>query len=260
MAAPRATAKPDMAPTEQNESDELGLQPGVRIDEKQKAGLDILLAAHDYAADLKCDAWDFAVELAELQKVGLFTPDIRWLVHKGLVEHAHENRSPQTDRREFQHDCRLVLRKRSCFVLTQSGVGLARHIGRASEHQTPLERTATVLRLSAQSVPTWDRARQRLLVNGTIVKEFKVPAANQEQVLAAFEEEGWPVRIDDPLPPVPDQAPKLRLHTTVNALNRNQKNRLIRFSGDGRGEGIRWELLTPGANGHDYAGAPSGRA
>ena len=51
--------------------------------------------------------------------------------------------------------------------------------------------------------------------------------------------------------PRPEQEPKQRLHTTVNALNRNQKNHLIRFRGDGRGEGIRWELHAPGGNGDD---------
>jgi hypothetical protein len=36
-----------------------------------------------------------------------------------------------------------------------------------------------------------------------VVKEFKLPAPNQETILTAFQEEGWPPRIDDPLPPVP---------------------------------------------------------
>jgi hypothetical protein len=78
-----------------------------------------------------------------------------------------------------------------------------------------------------------------------------VPAANQERVLAAFEEEGWPVHIDDPLPPSPDQDSKRRLHDTINSLNRNQKCPLIRFVGDGTGQGVRWEFVggTPEAKG-----------
>lgn len=51
-------------------------------------------------------------------------------------------------------------------------------------------------------------------------------------------------RIDDPLPPVFDIEPKRRLHDTIKSLNRHQKNRLIRFKGDGTGQGIRWELVT----------------
>jgi hypothetical protein len=83
-----------------------------------------------------------------------------------------------------------------------------------------------------------------------VVKQYKVPAANQERVLAAFEEEGWPVHVDDPLPPSGELDPKRRLHDTINSLNRNQKSGLIRFLGDGSGEGIRWELVAePRKNG-----------
>jgi hypothetical protein len=32
------------------------------------------------------------------------------------------------------------------------------------------------------------------------------------------------------------------LHDTIKALNRKQKVCLVRFMGDGSGEGIRWEL------------------
>jgi hypothetical protein len=82
-----------------------------------------------------------------------------------------------------------------------------------------------------------------------IVKEFKLPSPNQETVLMAFEEEGWPPRIDDPLSPLPQLDPRRRLHDTIKALNRKQKQDLIRFMGDGSGEGIRWELTAKaGAN------------
>jgi hypothetical protein len=66
----------------------------------------------------------------------------------------------------------------------------------------------------------------------------------QEAILIAFEEERWPPRIDDPLPGSPDLLPKRRLHDTIKSLNRNQKNRLVRFMGDGTGEGVRWELVS----------------
>ena len=59
----------------------------------------------------------------------------------------------------------------------------------------------------------------------------------------AFEEEGWPAKIDDPLAPQSQQDPKRRLHDTIKCLNRNQKNELLHFRGDGTGEGILWELV-----------------
>ncbi len=59
-------------------------------------------------------------------------------------------------------------------------------------------------------------------------------------MLSAFEEEGWPPTIDDPLPPVAGMDAKRRLHDTINRLNRNQKHRLIRFGGNGRGRAVCW--------------------
>ena len=54
----------------------------------------------------------------------------------------------------------------------------------------------------------WDPERRELHVAGLIVKRFKWPAVNQEAILTAFAEEGWPPRIDDPLPPHPEQDSK----------------------------------------------------
>jgi hypothetical protein len=62
-------------------------------------------------------------------------------------------------------------------------------------------------------------------------------------ILAVFEEEGWPRRIDDPLPPGHGINPKVRLHESIARLNRNQVNRTIRFGGDGYGRGVRWAQI-----------------
>jgi hypothetical protein len=70
-----------------------------------------------------------------------------------------------------------------------------------------------------------------------------VPAANQEVVLAALEEQGWPGRIDDPLPPSHNTDPRTRLHDTIKALNRNQVKRLPSFQGGGTGRGVIWRPL-----------------
>ena len=50
------------------------------------------------------------------------------------------------------------------------------------------------------SLPSWDAQRRVLQLGNELVKLFRVPAPNQEAVLSAFEEEGWPFRVDDPLP------------------------------------------------------------
>jgi len=61
-------------------------------------------------------------------------------------------------------------------------------------------------------------------------------------ILTTFEEEKWPPKVDDPLPPHAEIDAKQRLHDTIKSLNRGQKRKLIRFRGDGTGQGIRWEL------------------
>ena len=92
-------------------------------------------------------------------------------------------------------------------------------------------------------VPNWDRVARLLLVGETIVKRYRVPSPNQEALLDAFQEEGWPASIDDPLTPLPDQQPKRRLRDTIKCLNLNQATRLLRFRGDGTGQRVLWELL-----------------
>ena len=95
---------------------------------------------------------------------------------------------------------------------------------------------------SDSDVPHWDRRRRVLSVGGRIVKKYRVPAPSQEAVLDAFQRERWPHQIDDSLPYRAGRNPKNRLHDTINHLNQNQQERLIRFFGNGTGEGVCWEL------------------
>jgi len=104
-------------------------------------------------------------------------------------------------------------------------------------------RALPVVSFHAAELPRWNAGARILRFKGTVVKRFTKPANNQEHVLMAFEEEGWPEHIDDPTPPHGDIDPKRCLHGTIARLNQHQERRLIRFSGDGRGEGIRWEPI-----------------
>ena len=197
------------------------------------AALTLLLQAFEYAHELDRSVWDFAVEIGELRKAGFTTSGLRWLVCKGFAEHAREIKPPDGGGRTFRRRGKLTFTQKTCFVLTEAGLAFARQaLGKANKRGRPAEdRKPPPIEseLSSCLMPRWDRDRQELRLGETVVKRFKVPAANQEQILAAFEEEGWPVHIDDPLSPHPEQDPKRRLHATINALNRNQKCRLIRF-------------------------------
>jgi hypothetical protein len=92
------------------------------------------------------------------------------------------------------------------------------------------------------TAPCWDQQLRELRLDQILIKRFCVPAENQELILASFQEEAWPTRIDDPLPPVPQIDAKRRLHSAIQCLNRNQRAQLVHFHGDGNGRGVRWEM------------------
>jgi hypothetical protein len=224
--------------------------------------LGVLLDAYQYAQGLDLDPWDFAVELSTLRPLGLTNSDCRWLIARGWVECGFELTLAGDERRSFRRSTNLKLSKRSCVVLTDVGVSAASRNSdelrwaevkdqlnageEGAGHRAELF-PGLVASGAAECKPVWDRDRQQLRAGAKIVKQFKVPAPNQEAVLAAFQEENWPPRIDDPLRPEPEQDPKRRLHDTINSLNRNQRHSIIRFLGDGSGQGVRWELFL---NGH----------
>jgi hypothetical protein len=93
-----------------------------------------------------------------------------------------------------------------------------------------------------QARPRWDKIARELWLGDTLVKKFLRPAPLQELILAVFEEEGWPERIDDPLPGPFDGDRRDRLHKALQKLNRNQQVPLLEFHRDGTGEKIVWRL------------------
>lgn len=225
------------------------------IDRKTKAAASVpahlrpalkhLLQAHEYACHLAREPWDLAVEISTLRRLGLTNTDLRWLVCRGYVAHAREITMLGEDGRKFQTSGDLTFTKRTCVVLTDLGVNACRSMATNA--------TANAIASEAQGwpvatgsyLPRWDHQRHEFRVGDDLVKQFKLPSANQEAILSAFQEEGWPPRIDDPLPPHPELDPKRRLHDSIKSLNRNQKVNLIQFRGDGTGEGICWDLVTP---------------
>ncbi len=196
--------------------------------------IELLVQARLYAEQTSGDCWEFAVEIAQLMAMGLNLNDFRWLVRSGIVEHKKEVTLESDDGRAFRPTGDLVFPEGTCFVLTEKGASHAN----GSHGDLSL---CTSNSNGCLSAPHWDAESRELSVNGYMVKRFRWQASNQERVLNAFEEEGWPRRIDDPLPPHPDQDSKRRLSDTIKCLNRKQANSRIRFRGDGTGEGIVWE-------------------
>ena len=188
------------------------------------------------------------MEIDNLLVAGLTTSDLRWLSRKQYIEHAHEETQPQDAARKFHHCCNLAFSRKTCFVLTEIGAELAASLGAERPAERPAKEAPTAIKLAAvhaeedKSLPSWDEQRRVLRVGSRIVKAYRVPSPSQEAVLSAFQEEGWPSAILDPLPPAPEQDGKRRLRSTLQSLNSNQKNRLLHFRGDGSGCRVVWEL------------------
>jgi hypothetical protein len=210
--------------------------------------LSALLRAYEYAHELRHSGWEFAVALSELRFADFTSSDLRWLACRGYVELAVETTTNGARQRSFRPARRTVIAEKTCAVLTEPGARFAR-----SRHPRQPERPSRGPRTIPLNAcprkdepgprPRWDESRRQLRVGGLLVKHFRQPAPNQEIILSAFEEEGWPPRIDDPLSPRPDRDSRLHLHETIVNLNRYHRDRVIRFFGDGKGEGVCWEIV-----------------
>jgi hypothetical protein len=202
------------------------------LDKPLHLALTHLLKAHDLACNLKRPVWDLAVEEAELRLLGVTRLDLRGLVGAGLALHAAEQTQADQEQRVFGPiRSGLHVGTNACFVLTEAGVAAAREV--ADRYHDPCY----------LDVPHWNAELKVLTFRGLVVKEFRRPAPVQFLILAAFQEELWPRRIDDPLPPHPEHDSVARLHDAAKQLNRSHAHRLLRFGADGSGEGICWEPL-----------------
>jgi len=206
----------------------------------QREALRLLHHASEAASAQARDIWQFAVEIGQLYGAGLDNTDLRQLLCLGYLEHAWERTTDRSGQRIFRPLETLVLPKRTCFVLTAKGRDAASGLA--------VEKSRTVgvpseAHCSFKEMPRWDSESRQLWWQAYLIKEFRRPAVNQETILAALEEEGWPARMDDPLPQTPGIDPKVRLHDTIKSLNRHHLQSIICFRGDGSGTGVGWMMV-----------------
>lgn len=209
--------------------------------------LDQLERARRYARNAAGDPWQFAVEWSELESRGIDLTDLRWLVARNFVELRREITVPKAFQRAFVEPDVPRLTADAAFMLTVAGSEFVQGLGESRgsivvesiPDRDPIAPTAAPA-AEEPDRPHWDADRRELRFRGQIVKQFRVPAANQELILTAFEEEGWPPFIDDPLPRHGHDEPTRRLQATIKSLNRRQWNPTIRFHGNG-GEKVLWE-------------------
>ena len=208
-----------------------------------KTALRLLLQAHDAAACLNQDRWDFALEIHALEKAGINNSALRSLICQGFVEHRIEQTRPGANRRSFGSPRSLRIQRRSCFVLTELGLRIVRALAAPDGH--PALNACHLKGIAAGLMPIWDADRRELRLGDTVMKRFRQPARNQELILNAFQEDGWPPRIDNPLSGTGDIDALDRLHEAVKKLNR-QTIRLLQFRSDGTGSGVLWQYATTG--------------
>ena len=198
-----------------------------------------------YATRTGTDPWEFAVSIQELHRVGLSDNDVRFLLRLKFLDQGLDVSTSTSGNRELRFDEVHSFTKRTHFVLTEHGI----NAGAKALGDVPVSCSNCRLRASASRIapavadaplPIWNAERRVLTFGSSVVKQFKRRAVNQELVLAAFQEEGWPTRILDPLSPHPSHDVKRRLSDTIKFLNRSRRNELISFHGDGSGEGVIW--------------------
>lgn len=160
------------------------------------------------------------MDVPTLLMAGLVSVDVLWLTRKGYA--ARTAAGPDQRAGEYVH-------------LTRAGASAVRQF--LAGAVAPVWNSAPL--------PVWDQSRRELRWVERVVKRFRLPAPNQELILTAFQEEGWPPHIDDPLPQVAAVEPKRRLHDTITALNRHRAEPSVRFLGDGTGLGVLWETDGP---------------
>jgi hypothetical protein len=85
------------------------------------------------------------------------------------------------------------------------------------------------------SLPHWDSDSGQLHYKDKLVRTVKGGAKNIRLVLDAFEEEGWPSRIDSPLP---GGVSSSKLRETIQSINTGLTD--INFKADGTSKGILW--------------------
>jgi hypothetical protein len=209
--------------------------------EAQKA-LTHLHRAHEFALDIQIDLWQFAEPLRNLAEMGVPEHALRWLVVKGYAEHAHELTTFLEADRRFRPCPNVSFGPKTCFVITEAGAEFIRDNQKSSPSASaiPFPTLAAV----AVPVPHWDKEMRTLYFGDRIVKRYRVLAANQEAVLAAFEEEGWTHVIDDPLPFAAAGCLETRLRDTIRRLNSSHVNHLLHFYGDGTGTHFLWETVS----------------
>jgi hypothetical protein len=209
----------------------------------QKA-LAILIEGYDFALDLETCVWEFAVPIRNLLEADCSVNTLRWLVRRGFAEYAVLT-GAGTPGAHPNTGGKIEFADETSFVLTEVGVAAAL----AAYPSLPFTSRARLLpggqHSGESAVPAWDERLGELRYLGVLVKRLRKAASNQWALLSAFEREGWPGQLGNPLPQLTQGGvkQKQRLHDAIKNLNRDHEVLLLRFYGAGSGRGVGWRTL-----------------
>jgi hypothetical protein len=190
-----------------------------------QASLTLLLGFWRCATLLNRPPWDFACDKVLLGRTGLAADLLDHFLKEGYLE-------CRPGWRPGKRDVQVVL--------TASGAAWARGVVGDREAAWP-----DGLALWAEpEKPQWDGFDRQLRYQGCCLLHFVRRAPNQEGLLAAFQEQDWVARIDDPLPKVKNVDPVDRLYDTVKHLNERQRPRKLVFRLETDGRGVGWRPRT----------------
>ena len=166
-----------------------------------EAALAALLEAYESASRAGDCRWQFAVEVPILLAQGESINLLRLLLRARLAENRQETTKPPDSKRKFLPLMNLSLPDRSCLALTDAGLALAREFfHKPRVHlEDPFPAPSAEGLPRPRRTPEWDALRRELRYGDQFVKVYRVPAANQERILEAFQVAGWPECLDDPL-------------------------------------------------------------
>jgi hypothetical protein len=209
--------------------------------------LGILFEAFREAQDTNQTPWEYAMELRFFVNAGVPTSTLRWLMDKGIFEHAYEQVRGHSDRRRFRRVISHVFKENSCFVLKAEAVGKVR--------EALLEASIGPVEIGGPAgqrdncfpfeVPVWNKVSGQLWYENDLVKEVTGTALNQRSALEACHENCWRQPVPSPFRGSNNICLSEPLHNTLERLNGKQINRRLYFFRDGTGKGFRWKPLDP---------------
>jgi hypothetical protein len=200
-----------------------------------------LLAARCEELDEGWAAGTRSVPLAWFLSRGIGPPTLLWMLYQGHVDHLQPAGEAGGGLHVLAPVDSVLLGETSAFALSGEGERFAGNfLGHVFSELEDLLAGWDLLVLG-HLVPKYEREGRVFSWGNWLLKCFRQPSINQEIILCAAEELGWPAWFDDPLPRVAGLSPKVRLHDALKALNRHQLRCCVRFRGDGTGTRVGWE-------------------